>query len=117
MARLCRVLWLVNMHSAGEKQFYVYLLIETLFQHLPANITVGLLYDVACQLERSARKWGFLDRYIDRWRSRIYHPRKREGFGFTNGEGCKRFWHSISHLIAHLRISSVSRLCWRHAIY
>ncbi|KAJ7657597.1 hypothetical protein B0H17DRAFT_856090, partial [Mycena rosella] len=68
MVLLCRhdrVLWLVNMNSAREKQFYVYLLIETLLQHLPPNITVGLQYDVGCQLERSARKWGFLDRYID----------------------------------------------------
>ncbi|KAJ6457865.1 hypothetical protein DFH09DRAFT_1255416 [Mycena vulgaris] len=130
MALLCRhdrVLWLVNMHSAGEKQFYVLLLIETLFQHLPLNITVGLLYDVACQLERSARKWGFLARYMERlvfavavfhvfghdWPCQlIYHPRKRLGFGFTNGEGCERFWHSISHLIAHLHVSS-----YHHRLY
>ncbi|KAJ7688278.1 hypothetical protein B0H17DRAFT_1135733 [Mycena rosella] len=68
MALLCRhdrFLWLVNMRCVGEKQFYMYLLIETLFQHLPPNIMVGLLYNVMCQLERSARKWGFLDRYID----------------------------------------------------
>ncbi|KAJ7437710.1 hypothetical protein FB451DRAFT_1450462 [Mycena latifolia] len=130
MALLCRhdrVLWLVNMHSAGEKQFYVLLLLETLFQHLPLAITIGLLYDVACQLERSARKWGFLDRYLHRlifavavfhafgheWGCQIiYHPRKRVGFGFTNGEGCERFWHSISHLIAHLRVSS-----YHHRLY
>ncbi|KAJ7472816.1 hypothetical protein FB451DRAFT_1175525 [Mycena latifolia] len=130
MALLCRhdrVLWLVNMHSVGEKQFYVLLLLETLFQHLPLAITIGLLYDVACQLERSARKWGFLDRYLHRlifavavfhafgheWGCQIiYHPRKRVGFGFTNGEGCERFWHSISHLIAHLRVSS-----YHHRLY
>ncbi|KAJ7116162.1 hypothetical protein C8R43DRAFT_1091280 [Mycena crocata] len=122
MALLCRhdrVLWLVNMHSAGEKQFNVVLLMETLFQHLPPEITVGLLYDVACSMERSCRKWGFLGRYIDRiafavsvfhafgheWPCQLYfHPRKRVGFGLTDGEGCERFWHSISHLIAHLRI-------------
>ncbi|KAJ7097300.1 hypothetical protein B0H15DRAFT_920938 [Mycena belliarum] len=34
----------------------------------------------------------------------VFHPRKRVGFGFTNGEGCERFWHSISHLIANLRV-------------
>ncbi|KAJ6606679.1 hypothetical protein DFH09DRAFT_1067431 [Mycena vulgaris] len=130
MALLCRhdrVLWLVNMHSAGEKQFYVLLLIKTLFQHLPLNITVGLLYDVACQLECSARKWGFLERYMEclvfavavfhvfghGWPCQlIYHPWKRLGFGFTNGEGCERFWHSISHLIAHLRVSS-----YHHRLY
>ncbi|KAJ7182224.1 hypothetical protein C8R43DRAFT_1115874 [Mycena crocata] len=118
MALLCRhdrVLWLVNMHSAGEKQFNVPLLAEMLFQHLPPK------------LERSARKWGFLERYIDRltfavavfhafghdWRCQLLnHPRKRPGFGFTNGEGCERFWHSVSHLIAHLRISS-----YHHRLY
>jgi hypothetical protein len=126
MALLCRhdrVLWLVNMHSAGEKQFNVWLLLETLMQHLPLDIVVGILYDIACQAERSVRKWGFLGRYIDRLRFAVsvfhafghdwpcqvvYHPLKCEGFGFSNGEGCERFWHSISHLIAHLRISGVS---------
>ncbi|KAJ7661818.1 hypothetical protein B0H17DRAFT_1212137 [Mycena rosella] len=111
MALLCRhdrVLWL------------------TLFQPLPRNITVGLLYDIVCQLERSARKWGFLDRYIDRlafavavfhafgheWACQvIYHPRKRRASGSPR-RGCERFWHSISHLIAHLRISS-----YHHRLY
>ncbi|KAF8160514.1 hypothetical protein K438DRAFT_1548266, partial [Mycena galopus ATCC 62051] len=34
----------------------------------------------------------------------LYHPRKRLGFGFTNGESAECFWNSIRHLIAHLRI-------------
>ncbi|KAK6972164.1 hypothetical protein R3P38DRAFT_3207371 [Favolaschia claudopus] len=123
MALVCRhdnVLFLANMKSAGEKQFYVLALIETLFQHLPTDIRVGLLYDVVCILERSCLKWGFLERYMDRlefavsvfhafgheWACQlVYHPRKRVGFGFTDGEGCERFWKSIKHLIAHLRIS------------
>ncbi|KAJ7820153.1 hypothetical protein B0H14DRAFT_2834347 [Mycena olivaceomarginata] len=130
MALLCRhdrILWLVNMHSAGEKQFNVWLLLETLMQHLPLDIVVGILYDIACQAERSVRKWGFLGRYIDRLRFAVsvfhafghdwpcqvvYHPLKCEGFGFSNGEGCERFWHSISHLIAHLRISG-----YHHRLY
>ncbi|KAJ7204070.1 hypothetical protein GGX14DRAFT_368993 [Mycena pura] len=123
MALLCRhdrVLWVVNMHSAGEKQFYVITLVETLYQHLQLDISVGLLYDIACALERACRKWGFLSHYMHRlhfavsvfhafgheWACQLlYHPRKRSGFGYTDGEGCERFWHSISHLIAHLRIS------------
>ncbi|KAJ7810835.1 hypothetical protein B0H14DRAFT_3090716 [Mycena olivaceomarginata] len=122
MALVCRhdqVLFLANMHSAGEKQFYVIALVETLFQHIPHNIVVGLLYDVACSAERSCVKWGFLDRFMDRiawavpvfhafgheWVCQLlYHPRKRVGFGFTNSEGAERFWNSIRHLIAHLRI-------------
>ncbi|KAJ7106146.1 hypothetical protein C8R44DRAFT_834353 [Mycena epipterygia] len=75
---------MVNMHSAGEKQFNVVVLMETLFQHLPLDIV-----------------WGFLSRFMDRLAFAVscqllYHPRKRAGFGFTNGEGCERFWHSIS---------------------
>ncbi|KAG6846917.1 hypothetical protein H0H93_011144, partial [Arthromyces matolae] len=128
MALVCRhdlVLFLVNMRSAGEKQHYVITLIETLFQHLPLDFKMGIEYDIGCQTERSAVKWGFLDRYIDRisfaisvfhafghqWACQIiYHPRKREGFGLTDGEGCERFWHSISQLIPHLRVSGVSPL-------
>ncbi|KAJ7741224.1 hypothetical protein B0H14DRAFT_3097286 [Mycena olivaceomarginata] len=122
MALVCRhnrVLFLANMHSAGEKQFYVIALVETLFQHIPHDIVVGLLYDVACSTERSCVKWGFLDRFMGRiawavsvfhafgheWACQLlYHPRKRVGFGFTNSEGAERFWNSIRHLIAHLRI-------------
>ncbi|KAF7341438.1 hypothetical protein MVEN_01880900 [Mycena venus] len=69
MALLCRhdrVLWLVNMRMPGEKQYYALSLLETLFQHLPANIWVGVLYDIACQLHRSCVKFGFLGRYLHR---------------------------------------------------
>jgi hypothetical protein len=128
MALVCRhdrVLWVVNMHTAGERQFNVVALTYTLFQHLPHNIRVGLLYDVACAFERSCLKWGFLSPFIDRiafavsvfhafgheWACQLlYHPRKRVGFGYTNREGCERFWQSIRHLIPHLRISGVCLL-------
>ncbi|KAJ7710781.1 hypothetical protein B0H17DRAFT_1155465 [Mycena rosella] len=130
MGLLCRhdrVLWLVNMRTAGEKQYYVLVLLETLFQHLPANIRVSVLYNIACQLHRSCVKYSFLDRYIDRicfavsvfhafghrWLCQmIYHPLKCCGFGFTNGEGCECFWHSISKLIAYLRVSG-----YHHRLY
>ncbi|KAJ6574166.1 hypothetical protein B0H19DRAFT_856491, partial [Mycena capillaripes] len=121
MALLCRhdrVLWLVNMQTRGEQQYYVIVLLETLFQHLPRDIALGVLYDIACTLERSCRKWGFLSRFMDRiqfgvsvfhafghdWPCQLlHHPRKRTGFGLSDGEGCERFWHSISHLISVLR--------------
>ncbi|KAG6913748.1 hypothetical protein DXG01_004554 [Tephrocybe rancida] len=122
MALLCRhdvVLFIANMRSAGEKQHYVIVLLETLFQHLPLPYRVRLLYDIGCQTERSCIKWNFLDHYIERisfgisvfhafghqWACQlIYHPRKRTGFGLSDGEGCERFWHSISRLIAYLRV-------------
>jgi len=44
------------MTSAGERQYYTLVLIKALFQHLPNDWIIGLLYDVACQLECSMRK-------------------------------------------------------------
>ncbi|KAJ7686052.1 hypothetical protein B0H14DRAFT_3534786 [Mycena olivaceomarginata] len=123
MAILCRhdrVLWLVNMRMPGKKQYYALTLLKMLFQHLPLNIRVGVLYNIACQLHCSCAKFGFLGRYLHRilfavsvfhafahrWACQlIYHPLKCRGFGFTNGEGCERFWHSISKLIPYLRVA------------
>lgn len=126
MALLCRhdrVIWIANMRSAGEKQHYALALVETLFQHLPLHYTVGLLYDVGCQLHKSCVNWGFLSAYLHRlifaisvfhafghqWPCQIiYHPRKCKGFGLSDGEGCERFWNSIKKLIAYLRVCGVS---------
>ncbi|EAU85687.2 hypothetical protein CC1G_12623 [Coprinopsis cinerea okayama7 len=68
MGLLClhnRVLWLANMTSTGERQFYAIVLLLKLFSHLPPSMTVGLLYDIGCQLERSCIKWDLLDGYRD----------------------------------------------------
>lgn len=59
MALVCRhdrPLLLANMTSAGERQHYALALLRNFFQQLPADWSVGLLYDIACQLERSMRK-------------------------------------------------------------
>lgn len=132
MAMLCRhdrVLWLVNMTAAGEKQHYALSLVRRLFDHLPHHVTVGLLYDIACQLHRSIVKWGFLGALAQRlsyaisvfhafghqWPCQvIYHPRKCTGFGLSDGEGCERFWSSIQRLIPSLRVSGVS-FTWMNA--
>ena len=127
MALLCRhdhVLWIVNLTSAGEKQHYALALLDRLFKHLPRQMTVGLLYDIGCQLERSCRKWNLLDdsilsrisfavavfhAYGHQWPCQIiYHPRKREGFGLSDGEGCERLWSSLKQLIPPLRVSGAS---------
>jgi hypothetical protein len=125
MALLCRhnrVLWLVNMTSPGEKQHYALTLLNHLFDHLPTAMTIGVLYDIGCQLHRSCLKWGFLgDRlkrvtfaisvfhaYGHQWPCQlVYHPRKCPGFGLTDGEGCERFWSSLKLLIPSLRVSGV----------
>jgi hypothetical protein len=61
MAMLCRhdrVLWLVNITTAGEKQHYAFALLRQLMRSLPECWTVGLMYDIACQIERSMVKVG-----------------------------------------------------------
>ncbi|EIN12249.1 hypothetical protein PUNSTDRAFT_60254, partial [Punctularia strigosozonata HHB-11173 SS5] len=122
MALMCRhdrVLWLANMSTPGERQHYPLALLKKLFQNLPVTWTVGVLYDIGCQLHRSCYKWGFLPEYRERIRfgisvfhayghqwpcQVIYHPRKCVGFGFTDGESCERFWSLIAHLVAVLRV-------------
>ncbi|KAF9520952.1 hypothetical protein BS47DRAFT_1370186 [Hydnum rufescens UP504] len=53
MALLCRhdiALYVANMRTAGEKQFYAFALVTALFKELPEWWTVGILYDIACQI-------------------------------------------------------------------
>lgn len=125
MALLCRhdrVLYLANMKTAGERQYFAIALLLRFFKSLPANLSVGVMYDIACQLERSCRKWGLLSEFLSRilwavsvfhayghqWACQlIYHPRKRVGFGLADGEGCERFWSAIEFLIPTLRVSGV----------
>jgi hypothetical protein len=123
MAMLCRhdhVLFVANMQSAGEKQHYALSLLQRLFLELPPTATVGVLYDIACQLHASIQKWNFLPEFKDRmkfgvsifhaagheWPCQIvYHPRKCEEFGRSDGEGCERLWWQLSPLISNLRVS------------
>ncbi|KZS89187.1 hypothetical protein SISNIDRAFT_395865, partial [Sistotremastrum niveocremeum HHB9708] len=127
MAILCRhdiPLFIVNMTSAGEKQYYALALIKKVFEHLPDDAKIGVLYDIGCQLHRSCVKWGFLKEFLPRlifalavfhayghqWACQVlYHPRKCEHFGRTDGEGCERFWSVIKHLIPGLRVSGHHR--------
>ncbi|KAF9243576.1 hypothetical protein BU15DRAFT_59931 [Melanogaster broomeanus] len=69
MALLCRhdrVIYLANMTSAGEKQHHALTLLKALFDQLPLDFRVGVLYDIGCQLECSCRKWGFLETFLPR---------------------------------------------------
>ncbi|KAI4294642.1 hypothetical protein K525DRAFT_145067, partial [Schizophyllum commune Loenen D] len=108
------------MTTPGEQQFYAVALMDALMEQLPLDWIVGLLYDIACQIHLSAVKYGLFGAYLERLRfavsvfhafghdlpcQLIYHPRKRVGFGLTDGEGCERFWYSISKLIPYLRVA------------
>ncbi|KAI6008148.1 hypothetical protein F5J12DRAFT_905259 [Pisolithus orientalis] len=125
MAFLCHhdhVLWLVNMKSAEERQHYALVLVKHLFEHLPATMTVGLLYDIGCQLEHSCHKWKLLDDGIlsrlkfgisvfhangHQWPCQlVYYPCKCVGFGLSDGEGCGQLWSSLKILVPTLQVSS-----------
>ncbi|KIJ69558.1 hypothetical protein HYDPIDRAFT_79557 [Hydnomerulius pinastri MD-312] len=63
MALLCHhdhIIHLANMTCASEKQHHALVLLKALFDHLPSNFHVGLLYSISRQLECICRKWGFL---------------------------------------------------------
>ncbi|KAG2067433.1 hypothetical protein BDR04DRAFT_1213631 [Suillus decipiens] len=107
MALLCRhdwVLWLINMMSASEKQHYSLTLVKRLFDHLPPDMMVGLLYDIGCQLECSCWNFGIsvFHAYGHQWPCQIvYHPRKHAGFGLSDGEGCDvQFKTPSRHILA-----------------
>ncbi|KAG2060363.1 hypothetical protein BDR06DRAFT_979650 [Suillus hirtellus] len=104
MALLChhdQVLWLINMTSPGEKQHYALALVKQLFEHLPPDMMVGLLYDIGCQLKCSCRKWSLLD---DSILSHISFGISRVGFGLSDREGCEHLWSALKHLISVLRV-------------
>ncbi|KAF9231536.1 hypothetical protein BU15DRAFT_36177, partial [Melanogaster broomeanus] len=99
------------MTTAGEKQHYALALIQQLCLHIPDTMRVRLLYDIGCQQERSLCKWNFFDHlllsrfqfaisvfhaYGHQWPCQVvYHPRKRPGFGLSDGEGCERLWSAL----------------------
>ncbi|KIJ48098.1 hypothetical protein M422DRAFT_248268 [Sphaerobolus stellatus SS14] len=127
VAMVCRhdrALWVINMTTAGERHYYAYALLKQLFEHLPDDWHVGMLYDIACQIERSMIKHGILEEYYERLSFAVsvfhafghelpcqlcYHPRKVCGYGLTDGEGCERFWSSLKRLIPSLRVSGRHR--------
>ncbi|KAF9508630.1 hypothetical protein BS47DRAFT_1373627 [Hydnum rufescens UP504] len=124
MACLCRhdlPLFLVNMHTAGEKQFYAIALLDALLSELPRHWHIGLLYDITCQIHHSLLKWDFIPEWEGRiefgvsvfhayghqWTCQLwYHPCKSEKWGLSDGEGCERFWSQLKRLIPGLRQTS-----------
>lgn len=127
MALLCRhdsPLAAASMWTAGEKQFYVFALLETLLSHIPSHWRVGALYDVGCQMDQTLKKWKFMPEWLPRfewgvsifhayghqWACQLfYHPRKSELWGLSDGEGCERFWSELGRLIPGLRVTGYHR--------
>jgi Kyakuja-Dileera-Zisupton transposase len=61
MAMVCRhdiPLFICDITTPGEQQFYSIALIRQLASLLPPNASIGVLYDIACTLDRSIAKVG-----------------------------------------------------------
>ena len=115
-------IYIANMRTAGKKQFYTFALISALLRDLPGDWTVGLLYNIACQIHRSLLKWNIMPEWTGRiefgvsvfhayshqWTCQLwYHPRKSETWGLSDGEGCERFWSELQRLIPGLQVTGV----------
>ncbi|KAF9513641.1 hypothetical protein BS47DRAFT_1393204 [Hydnum rufescens UP504] len=127
MAFLCHhdlPLAVASMWTPGEKQFYVFALLETLLNHLLGHWRVGALYDIGCQMDQSLKKWKFRPEWLPRfewgvsifhayghqWACQLwYHPHKSEHWGLSDGEGCERFWSQLCRLIPGLRVTGYHR--------
>lgn len=59
-----RVIFMVNLHDAGERQYNALALIQQLFLELPAIWNIGILYDIGCQLHRSMTKVSTFDAIV-----------------------------------------------------
>ncbi|HEV7736926.1 MAG TPA: hypothetical protein VGO47_06080 [Chlamydiales bacterium] len=59
MNMVCRhdkPLFACDVRTPGEQRFYAIALIQALAESLPPSATIGILYDIACQLDRSIAK-------------------------------------------------------------
>ncbi|KZT50342.1 hypothetical protein CALCODRAFT_444761 [Calocera cornea HHB12733] len=110
--------------TPGEQQKYVVAMLLELLKELPKAATVGLLYDIGCQLDHSCRMYDYLGEdfprfimgcsvlhaYGHEWACQVaYNPRRRDGFGLSDGEGSERVWSRTRREIPILRRADKSR--------
>ncbi|TFK69138.1 hypothetical protein BDN72DRAFT_768358 [Pluteus cervinus] len=121
-------LFFTNIDTPGEQQKYAVALLLHLFSLLPPEATVSSLYDIACVLERSIKRYGFLPEdtikrlqfatsvlhaYGHHWACQLaYNPRIRHGLGLTDGEGVERLWSRMRKLIGIERSQWRSKRLW-----
>ncbi|KZP01369.1 hypothetical protein CALVIDRAFT_475201 [Calocera viscosa TUFC12733] len=117
-------LFVCDITTPGERQEYGMALIWALLAELPSQATIRVLYDISCQVDHSCDLFGYLggDRsrimfacsvlhaYGHEWACQVvYNPRRRSGFGLTDGEGSERVWSRTRRLIPILRRANDSR--------
>ncbi|KAL0573317.1 hypothetical protein V5O48_008639 [Marasmius crinis-equi] len=131
MALVCRhdiPLLAASIDTPGEQQKYAVALLEEFFRLIPSQATVGVLYDIACVVDRSIHIYNILEEdvvsriifatavmhaYGHQWTCQLhYNPRLGKGFGLTDGEGTERLWSALRKLIGLERRSSRARRIW-----
>ncbi|KAJ8474908.1 hypothetical protein ONZ45_g15793 [Pleurotus djamor] len=131
-ALVCRhgiPLFAANIDTPGEQQKYAVALIEHLFNQIPPNSTVVVLYDVGCVMHRSleiypamlrpdiTRRLSFttsaMHAYAHQWSCQlVYNPRLQVGLGLTDGEAVERLWSQSRRIIGITRTSGRTRRLW-----
>ncbi|KAF9505494.1 hypothetical protein BS47DRAFT_1400330 [Hydnum rufescens UP504] len=102
IALLCRhdiPLAVASMWTAGEKQFYVFALLETVLKHVPSHWRIGALYDIGCQMDQTLKKWRFMPEWLPflEWGVSIFHA-----YGHQ--------WHASSGIILANQSSGDSQM-------
>ncbi|KIJ50287.1 hypothetical protein M422DRAFT_159972 [Sphaerobolus stellatus SS14] len=115
-------LFLCDITTPGEQRFYAIALLRKLAELLPGNASIGLLYDIACLLDRSIAKHNLIPEIAPRLSlatatfhayahqfccQAVFHPRRRVGFGMTNGEDNERIWALSKNTFGSEHISGV----------
>ncbi|SGZ04680.1 BQ5605_C032g11081 [Microbotryum silenes-dioicae] len=126
VACVCRhdiALKMVNLYQSGEKRYYGLSLLQHISNQLPSDDTLGVLYDVACNLDGYMQSRSILPDLFPRlkfatsvfhafahqWPCQLkYNPRLIQHFGLTDGEGCERVWSQLRSLIPISRPASAS---------
>lgn len=109
MALVCRhdrVLFMVNLHDAGEKQYNALALVNRLFLELPPAWRVGVLYDIGCQLHNSIVKVCFYSPNLWGQADSCYFSSTTscQTFYLESILGWDVFMHSAMNLLARLSI-------------
>ncbi|GAA5977949.1 hypothetical protein JCM11641_004341 [Rhodosporidiobolus odoratus] len=123
---VCRhdfLLKLVNLVKTGEKQYFAVSLLRWLTEIVDDKASIGVLYDIACNLSRhvvvrdllplARTRLGFATSVFHAYAHVLscqvrYNPRYIERFGLSDGEGCERTWSFMRPLISLNRSASSS---------
>lgn len=112
-------LFACDIYTPGEKQFYALALLKSLFDAVGEKVRkIGVLYDIACTLEKSIQIHNLVPEFANKmhWATSIFHsyghdlpcqmqfsPRLCHGFGLSDGEGNERLWSALANTIAKER--------------